>query len=104
MSSIFVQVEEGVEPNEHGTWLYGRDGWCDGQDVHPWLADVSADLKPPEAGPNVIEYKGLYQGHDPSPRQNAGYIMQSSTLSFFARQAGTISRLTRHAGYRSASL
>ncbi len=25
------QVPFGVEPNEHGTWYYGRDGWCDGQ-------------------------------------------------------------------------
>ena len=30
-------VPYGVEPNEHGTWYYGRDGWCDGQDVRPWV-------------------------------------------------------------------
>lgn len=28
-----VQVLEGSEPNEHGTWQYGRGGWCDGQEV-----------------------------------------------------------------------
>ena len=79
---LLSQVEQGVEPNEHGTWLYGRNGWCDGQDVRPWLADVSADLKAPGAGMNVVEYRGLYRGKDPQPRQNPGYIMQSSTLSF----------------------
>ncbi|KAK3106688.1 hypothetical protein FSP39_025233 [Pinctada imbricata] len=29
------QVLTGVEPNEHGTWLYGRNGWCDGRNVFP---------------------------------------------------------------------
>ena len=28
-----LQVLEGSEPNEHGTWQYGRGGWCDGQEV-----------------------------------------------------------------------
>ena len=28
------QVLEGSEPNEHGTWQYGRGGWCDGQEVN----------------------------------------------------------------------
>ncbi|DBA77212.1 TPA: hypothetical protein ACH3X1_009783 [Trebouxia sp. C0004] len=27
------KVLEGSEPNEHGTWQYGRGGWCDGQEV-----------------------------------------------------------------------
>ncbi len=50
------KVPEGVEPNEHGTWFYGRDGWCDGQDVRPWVQDVSAFLVP---GVNTISYVGL---------------------------------------------
>lgn len=28
-----AQVREGIVPNEHGTWQYGRNGWCDGQQV-----------------------------------------------------------------------
>ena len=28
-----AQVLQGSEPNEHGTWQYGRGGWCDGQEV-----------------------------------------------------------------------
>ena len=27
------RVLEGVTPNEHGTWHFGRMGWCDGQGV-----------------------------------------------------------------------
>eukprot|EP01038_Epipyxis_sp_PR26KG_P006468 gene6468-8897_t len=31
----------GSEPNEYGTWWYGRGGWCDGMDVKPWVIDVT---------------------------------------------------------------
>jgi len=27
------RVAQGSVPNEHGTWQYGRAGWCDGQQV-----------------------------------------------------------------------
>ena len=32
-----AQVREGIVPNEHGTWQYGRNGWCDGQQARPVL-------------------------------------------------------------------
>ena len=35
---VTVQVLEGSEPNEHGTWQYGRGGWCDGQEVQAFSA------------------------------------------------------------------
>jgi hypothetical protein len=34
----------GSEPNEYGTWVYGRGGWCDGMDVKPWILDVSSSI------------------------------------------------------------
>ena len=37
------EVDRGVTPNEYGTWLYGRDGWCNGSPVVPWVEDVTAD-------------------------------------------------------------
>lgn len=49
-------------PNEHGTWQYGRNGWCDGQKVKPWVVDVTKDLIPGPEATNTIEYRGLYQG------------------------------------------
>jgi hypothetical protein len=26
--------------NQHGTWMYARAGWCPGEDVKPWRADL----------------------------------------------------------------
>lgn len=34
-------VKHGAIPNEYGTWLYGRAGWCDGLQVDPWRTDVT---------------------------------------------------------------
>ncbi|GBF96631.1 hypothetical protein Rsub_09377 [Raphidocelis subcapitata] len=48
-------VPAGAMPNLHGTWLYGRGGWCDALPVAPWVVDVTADLLPAPgaAGPDV---------------------------------------------------
>ena len=43
-------VPGGSIPNEHGTWLYGRGGWCDGRQVDPWVVDVSGDVRHGENG------------------------------------------------------
>lgn len=39
-----MRVPEGGVPNEHGTWLYGRGGWCDGLQVDPWRTDITAQV------------------------------------------------------------
>lgn len=39
-----LQVPRGSLPNEHGTWYYGRNGWCDGQAVDPLVWDVTDAL------------------------------------------------------------
>ncbi|GMH55579.1 hypothetical protein TrLO_g4779 [Triparma laevis f. longispina] len=36
---------EGAVPNEHGTWYYGRGGWCDGMDVKPLVFDVTSEVE-----------------------------------------------------------
>jgi hypothetical protein len=38
------EVDTGVTPNEYGTWLYGRNGWCNGREVVPWVIDLSDDI------------------------------------------------------------
>jgi hypothetical protein len=55
-----VQVADGTVPNQYGTWVLGRGGWCPGKQVDPWSADVTAavDL----TGTNTITYQGLYEG------------------------------------------
>jgi Peptide-N-glycosidase F, C terminal len=40
------RVGEGVTPNQHGTWYFGRGGWCPGLDVAPWIVDVTSELTP----------------------------------------------------------
>ena len=39
--AVPTRVGEGVVPNELGRWLYGRGGWCDGQEVTPWVVDIT---------------------------------------------------------------
>ena len=45
------EVDAGVTPNEYGTWLYGRDGWCNGRPVEPFVVDVT-DLVYDSVGTN----------------------------------------------------
>ena len=70
-------------PNEHGTWQYGRNGWCDGQHVRPWLADVTADLRAADDVENVVEYVGLFEGREPDPKAVPGYIMMQSGITIY---------------------
>lgn len=45
--TLFGCYEEtmyGAMPNEYGTWHYGRNGWCDGNRVKPWVIDVTSTL------------------------------------------------------------
>jgi len=81
------RVREGVEPNEHGTWLYGRNGWCDGQEVNPWVEDISDQVKFGSTA-NSILYHGFFNGKDPAPKENPGYIIMHSFLVFYKPLAG----------------
>lgn len=40
------RVDEGVVPNQWGTWFYGRAGWCPGKSVDPLVRDVTALVTP----------------------------------------------------------
>lgn len=40
----FDQVGAGVVPNQGGTWVYGRNGWCPGQAVAWRRVDLSANV------------------------------------------------------------
>jgi len=53
------QIEDGVVPNQYGTWPYGRAGWCPGLDVKPWVVDVTDAIV---SGENTITYEGLFNG------------------------------------------
>ena len=76
------RVREGVVPNEHGTWLYGRDGWCDGQEVTPWVVDITQQVTFGGAT-NTIRYYGWYNGTDPNPTRDPGNIIMYSYLVYY---------------------
>ncbi|XP_057690987.1 uncharacterized protein si:dkey-256h2.1 [Corythoichthys intestinalis] len=78
-----ARVKEGAVPNEHGTWLYGRGGWCDGLQVDPWRTDVTAQLDVSGQASNTVVYRGLFNGEDPNPTQQPGYIIVTSFLIFY---------------------
>jgi len=74
------RAAEGAVPNEHGTWLYGRGGWCDGLQVSPWVVDVTNEL---QSGTNSVNYFGWYDGHDPDPTSGFSEILMHSYLAFW---------------------
>lgn len=55
------RVLEGVVPNQAGTWVFGRAGWCPGLDVPPWTIDITSEVR---KGWNELTYKGLFNGAD----------------------------------------
>ncbi|KAG7474349.1 Peptide-N4-N-acetyl-beta-D-glucosaminylasparagine amidase F [Solea senegalensis] len=78
-----TQVKEGAVPNEYGTWLYGRGGWCDGLQVAPWRTDVTKQLDLSGSESNTVFYFGLFEGRNPDPSQEPGYIIMSSFFVFY---------------------
>jgi hypothetical protein len=71
-----AQVADGMTPNQGGTWWFGRGGWCPGQQVDPWIVDVTADVTPGTTA--TVSYRGLLGGVNPP--DNAGDIVLSSWL------------------------
>ena len=47
-------IAEGVIPNQYGTWGYGRAGWCPGQDVVPYITDITDSISLGDE--NIIDY------------------------------------------------
>ena len=48
-------IAQGVIPNQYGTWGYGRQGWCPGLDVKPFVQDITNFISLGEE--NIIEYE-----------------------------------------------
>ena len=70
------QIENGMTPNQYGTWWFGRGGWCPGQQVDPYVVDVTADAPP---GQTVeLTYRALFNGGEPP--EGSGNIVLSSHL------------------------
>ena len=72
-------VNDGMVPNQGGTWWFGRGGWCPGQQVAPWVTDVTANVTPGMSA--TVQYQGLYQMKQPP--DGAGNIDLVSYLVFY---------------------
>lgn len=59
-STCAMRVTEGVVPNQHGTWYFGRGGWCPGQDVAPWVVDVTGEVM--KGASNTLGYRTEFMG------------------------------------------
>lgn len=51
---------DGALPNQAGTWMYGRNGWCPGMGVVPVAWDVTASVTPGQDAD--IAYQALLDG------------------------------------------
>jgi len=76
------QIEDGVVPNQYGTWPYGRAGWCPGLDVKPWVVDVTDAIV---SGENTITYEGLFNGatYVPTPSGSGQGFGANITMSSY---------------------
>lgn len=88
------RVNEGVIPNQAGTWIFGRAGWCPGLDVPPWTFDITSDVHKGQI--NELTYRGLFDGKDyrstvggdPNKPPDGGYdarIEMTSWLVYYAK-------------------
>ncbi len=75
-----------------GTWLYGRGGWCDGQQVFPWVLDITTWLRQP-GHHNSLTYSATFNGGlEPCQHDQPGYIMMQSSLVLYIAPADALSR------------
>ena len=64
------QVAIGTVPNQSGTWVYGRGGWCPGMEVPFWRVDVTDDIQ--MNADNQVSYLGLMGGEIYHPIYTTG--------------------------------
>jgi len=69
-SGCVPELARGMTPNQGGTWWFGRGGWCPGQQVEPWVVDVTELATP--GNPLHVSYRGLFEGS--APPDGAGDI------------------------------
>jgi hypothetical protein len=79
LDKCIAHVDDGMIPNQGGTWWTGRGGWCPGQQVNPWSVDVTADAKTGNMA--TLEYSALYKMA--VPPDNSGNIDLSSYLIIY---------------------
>ena len=74
-------VDEGVVPNQWGTWFYGRSNWCPGQAVIPLVQDVTALVTPGDVATLTYDATGP---NGPLPGGEATMVV-TAYLTIYAR-------------------
>ena len=74
-----AELENGMTPNQWGTWWFGRGGWCPGQRVAPWVEDVTDSITPGETAD--LSYVATLNGRTPTAA--AGNIHMTSYLVIY---------------------
>ena len=75
------QVIDGTVPNQAGTWIYGRGGWCPGMEVQPWVVDITDDVT--IGAENEISYLGLMDGEIWQPDSTGANVRLQSYLVYY---------------------
>ena len=72
------RVDQGVVPNQHGTWYFGRGGWCPGLDVRPVVVDLTSELR--MGAENELSYGVTVDGRAITSMASYGNVVLSSYL------------------------
>lgn len=75
------QVADGTVPNQSGTWVYGRSGWCPGLEVRPWEVDITDDVTIGEE--NQVSYLGFVNGNIWKPGGTGANVRMQSYLVYY---------------------
>lgn len=67
-------VDQGVVPNQYGTWWYGRSGWCPGWEVPVVTIDVTDQVTPGQTA--SFDYEGFRNGQ-PYETGGANIVLSS---------------------------
>lgn len=75
-----THVDQGVEPNGYGAWWFGRNGWCNGMAILPWVEDITEAVS---GTTNTVVYTAqmYHQGRWVEPNSTDGVLFVSSRLS-----------------------
>lgn len=72
------RIDEGVTPNQFGTWYYGRGGWCPGTDVPPVVFDVTNKVT--KGANNTVTYSTTYNNQPLPPTADGGVNGQGNIV------------------------
>ena len=68
-------IDEGMVPNQGGTWWFGRGGWCPGQQADPDVIDVTDSVAP--GSTITVNYQAMLNGSMTIPDGSGNIVLTS---------------------------